>query len=241
LDPPYTPIRRAFPLKIDAFVAIRSREAIRKDRIRSTDAQSPDLGEIMFSVNVPLPPAIDRLAADLQPKLSEFDRIRDRHTLVCKRVGVEDVVESDRNTHGVDGRERERALERLREAIYPVLADTDPFRVSVTGIDAFGDGDDAFGHGDDAVVAYLAVESPELVRLHRRLCRPIDPVDGIEGDGYVPHITLVRGDDPGRRTVDRLLDAEIDPVAWRVHALDLYDAEFREVAETIDLGPSNGQ
>jgi len=43
----------------------------------------------MFSLNVPLAPAVDRLAADLQSKLSGFDRVRDRHTLVCKRFGVE--------------------------------------------------------------------------------------------------------------------------------------------------------
>jgi len=45
----------------------------------------------MFSLNVPLAPAVDRLAADLQSKLSGFDRVRDRHTLVCKRFGVDDV------------------------------------------------------------------------------------------------------------------------------------------------------
>ncbi|MBP1922601.1 2'-5' RNA ligase [Halorubrum alkaliphilum] len=188
----------------------------------------------MFSVNVPLPPAIDRLATELQPKLSGFDRIRDRHTLVCKRVGVEDVGKSDRYTRGTDDRAREEALGRLRETIRPVLADTDPFRASVTGIDAFGEEDDAFGN-DGAVVAYLAVESRELVRLHRRLCRLIDPVDEIEGDGYVPHVTVARGGDPSRKTMERLLNTDIDPVTWRVHALDLYDAEFREVAETVGL------
>ncbi len=182
----------------------------------------------MFSVNVPLPPAIDRLATDLQPKLSGFDRLRDRHTLVCKRVSVEDVTEPDRGTRKIGGRTREHALERLRETVRPVFADTDPFRVLVDGIDTFKT-------DDGGIVVHLAVESPGLVRLHRRLCRVIDPVSGIEGDDYVPHITLARGDTPDHEALDCLLDADIDPVAWRVHALDLYDAEFRETAATVEL------
>lgn len=61
-----------------------------------------DRVQIMFSLNVPLPPAVEGLAMDLHPKLSGFDRVRERHTLVCKRFGVEDVADIV-GTGGVEG------------------------------------------------------------------------------------------------------------------------------------------
>ncbi|OYR55557.1 2'-5' RNA ligase family protein [Halorubrum halodurans] len=181
----------------------------------------------MFSLNVPLPPAVGRLADDLQPKLSGFDRVRDRHTLVCKRFGVDDV------SVGIDGDDpppRPAALETLRDRLRRPLAGTSPFAVEVAGIDAF----DSPAAGSGPVV-YLGVESEALVRLHRRLCAVFGAVDGIEGDAYVPHVTLARGG--GVADVKRMVDAvgEFDPIRWRVHALDLYDPEFREVAATIEL------
>ena len=181
----------------------------------------------MFSLNVPLPPAVGRLTDDLQPKLAGFDRIRDRHTLVCKRFGVDDVIE------GIDGDDpppRPAALERLRDRLRRPLAGTPPFAVAITGVDAF----DSPASGSGPVV-YLAVESDSLVRLHRRLCAVFGAVDGIEGDAYVPHVTLARGGRSASETIDQLRRIEFDPIRWRVHALDLYDPEFREVAATIEL------
>lgn len=200
----------------------------------------------MFSLNVPLPPAVEGLAMDLHPKLSGFDRVRKRHTLVCKRFGVEDVADIV-GTGGVEGvadatsgsggvdPERPRppkpdALTALRDDLQPLLAGTDPFEVAVTGIDAFES--PASGSGP---VVYLAVESDELVRLHRRLCAAYDAIEGIEGDAYVPHITLARGGEPNADAVDRILDITFDTIRWRTHALDLYDPEFREVAATVNL------
>lgn len=192
----------------------------------------------MFSLNVPLPPAIDRVAADLHPKLAGFDRLRERHTLVCKRFSVDDVTGGGRG--GRSGRaggapggrgatpEKQVALATLREDLRPLLAGTDPFDVRVTGIGAF----EAPAQGPGPVV-YLSVESDGLERVHRRLCGTFDAVEGIEGDDYVPHITLARGGDP--EAVERLLGTEIEPIGWRVHALDVYDPDFREVAATIEL------
>ena len=179
----------------------------------------------MFSLNVPLPPAVNRLAADLHPKLAGFDRVRERHTLVAKRFGVDDVpgTRSGRRTDSKDV-----ALAGLREELRPFLAGTDPFRVAVTGIDAF----DRPARGP-APVIYLAVESDPLVRIHRRLCSAFDPVDGIEGDAYVPHVTLARGGPPD--AVEALVDTSIEPIEWRVHEFELYDPEFREVAGRMNL------
>ncbi|TKX80403.1 2'-5' RNA ligase family protein [Halorubrum sp. SD626R] len=191
----------------------------------------------MFSLNVPLPPAVGDLAADLHPKLSGFDRVRDRHTLVCKRLGVEDVPDR------VDGGESNRglgsspsrppkpdAVAALREGLRPLLSGTDPFEVAVTGIDVF----DAPASGSRPVV-YLAVESEGLVRLHHRLCAAYGAIDRIEGDEFVPHVTLARGGNPDPGVVADLVNREFEPIRWRVHAIEMYDPEFREVAATINL------
>ncbi|PAU83762.1 phosphoesterase [Halorubrum salipaludis] len=201
----------------------------------------------MFSLNVPIAPAVDRLAADLQSKLSGFERVRDRHTLVCKRFGVADVpdrVASDhRDGSGGTGPDaspgspaagpsppKPDALDALRQDLHPLLAGTDPFPVAVTGIDVF----DAPASGSGPVL-YLAVESDPLIRVHRRLCAAYGAVEGIEGDDYTTHVTVARGGNPEPGVVAGLVDAEFEPIRWRVHALDLYDPEFREVAATIEL------
>ncbi|MFW6317888.1 MAG: 2'-5' RNA ligase family protein [Halorubrum sp.] len=197
----------------------------------------------MFSLNVPLPPAVDRLAADLHPKLSGFDRVRDRHTLVCKRLGVDDVPDRVAGG-GRSGRAgspdvapdgdpivpKDDALAALREDLRPFLSGAAPFDVAVTGVDVF----DAPAAGSRPVV-YLAVESDGLVRIHRRLCAAYGAIEGIEGDDFVPHVTVARGGNPEPGVVADLVSAEFDPVRWRVHALDLYDPEFREVAATVEL------
>ena len=185
----------------------------------------------MFSLNVPLPPAVERLAADLHPKLSGFDRVRDRHTLVCKRFGVADVRSGEREGGGDEEvPPREEALDRLRERLRRPLAGTDPFEVAVTGIDVF----DAPRSGSRPVV-YLTIESDELIRFHRRLCASFGTVEGIEGDEYVPHVTLARGGNPEPGVVADLVAAEFDAVRWRVHALDVWDPEYREVAASVEL------
>jgi len=180
----------------------------------------------VFSLNVPLPPAVDALAADLAPRLVPFESVRDRHGLVCKRFGTADVGgETDRT----------RTLPRLRERLRPRLAGVDPFDVRATGLGAFTDPPTG-----PAPVVYLRIESAGLRALHDRLCRAFDPVPGIEGDDYVPHVTLARGGD--RAAARELAEADpgIDPVGWRVGALDVYDPAARAVAATIRLdGPDS--
>ncbi|WP_096394264.1 2'-5' RNA ligase family protein [Halorubrum trapanicum] len=185
----------------------------------------------MFSLNVPLPSAVERLASDLHPKLTGFDRVRDRRTLVCKRFGVDDVRDEEGGrAEGPEVPGKEAALDRLRERLRRPLAGVDPFEVAVTGVDVF----DAPRSGSRPVV-YLTVESEGLVGVHRRLCDAFGAVEGIEGDEYVPHITLARGGNPEPGAVAGLVDSEFDPVRWRVHALDVWDPEFREVAASVEL------
>jgi len=191
----------------------------------------------VFSLNVPLPPVIADLAADLHPKISGFDRVRDRHTLVCKRLGVEDVPDRIDGNGSNCGREggapsppKSDALAALRDDLRPLLSGTDPFDVAVTDIDVF----DAPVSGSRPVV-YLAVESEELARLHHRLCAVYGAIEGIEGDDFVPHVTLARGGNPDPGVVADLVTTDFEAIRWRVHAIEVYDPEFREVAATIDL------
>ena len=161
---------------------------------------------------MPIPGSVERLAADLHPRLVAFDRIRDRHGIVCKRF------ETD-----------ESGYDHLRERLRVALSPTPAFEVRVTGIDAF----ETPVRGPGPVV-YLAVESPGLVDLHRRLVEAFGAVDGeLEGEGYVPHVTLARGGDAD--AVARLRDADIEPITWTVSELQLWSQTRREAAWTVSL------
>ncbi len=167
----------------------------------------------MYSLNVPVPGSVERLAADFHPRLLPFDRIRERHTLVCKRLG-------------------EGSVHRMRERLRATLADTPRFQIRLSGVDYFAEPTRGTGP-----VIYFAVESPELVDLHERLCAEFDPISGLEGDDYVPHITLARGGSVA--DAESLRDSCIEsfePVSWTVTDLSLWSAEYRESAATIRLG-----
>lgn len=167
----------------------------------------------MYSLNVPLPSDVTTLATSLARDLpSARPRTRGEHTLVAKRLGT--------GTRG----EFQRRTARVRDA----LADTPPFEARVAGVDYF----ELAADGASPVV-YLAVESPELDRLHDRLCAVIDPVDGMEGEEYVPHVTIARG---GRvDAAARLAARDIDPVRWTVTELQFWDAERALAAGTVSL------
>jgi 2'-5' RNA ligase len=163
----------------------------------------------VYSLNVPVPGGVQRLAAELHPRLTAFDTVRERHTLVAKRLGDD-------------------SLARLRERLRPLLRDERAFEARVTEIDFF----ERPTRGTGPVV-YLAVESPGLVAFHDRLCEEFDPIDGLEGDDYVPHVTLARGG--SIEDAEALADFDVDPVTWTVSTLDLWSAEFRESAATLRL------
>lgn len=198
----------------------------------------------MFSLNVPLPPAVDRLAEQLRPELARFERIRERRSLVCKRLGVDVLSEPHRPP------EKDTALSELRSELRPLVRGTGPFQVEITGIDAF-----EIPTAGPGPVVYLAVESDALIRLHWRLVRAFGGVDEIEGEGYVPHVTLARGLDMGSTELGSGsnefpryggldLDRELDRlraaagqihIEWQVDKLELWDPEFREPAGRIRL------
>jgi 2'-5' RNA ligase len=166
----------------------------------------------VYSLNVPVSGAVERLAADLHPKLTGFDRVRDRHAIVCKRF------EAD-----------EADLHHLRERLRSALSPTPAFEARVTGIDAF----ETPTHGPGPVV-YLAVESPGLRDLHARLVEAFGAVDDeLEGPAYVPHVTLAR--DGPADAVDRLLATPVDPITWTVSELHLWSRARRETAWNVPV------
>jgi 2'-5' RNA ligase len=166
----------------------------------------------VYSLNVPVPGSVERLAADLAPELVAFDRIRDRQTLVCKRFEA-----------------TEDEYDHLRERLRVALSPTPAFEARVAGIDAF----ETPTHGPGPVV-YLTVESPGLRALHDRLVEAFGAVhDELEGANYVPHVTLARGG--GADAVDRLRRRDVDPITWTVSELQLFSRARREAAWTASL------
>lgn len=159
----------------------------------------------MYSVNVPVPAEVSRLASGLGSACRTADR-RTRRTLVVKRLG--------------DGPYGPLARE-VREA----LSGTAPFAARVATVDTF----DHPPNGA-APVAYLAVEGQGIYDLHDRLCAVSDPVPGLEGEEYDPHVTIARGGDAGR-----LLEESVSPVTWEVDRLALWDGRHLEAIESISL------
>jgi len=167
----------------------------------------------VYSLNVPLPSAVtalaDRLARDVPTAQA---RPRGQHTLVAKRLGEGD--------HAAYSRMESTARETLRGQ--------PAFESRITGVEQF----ETAATGPSPVV-YLAVESPGLVAVHERLCERFEPVDGVEGDDYVPHVTVARGGDAA--AARRLTERAIDPVEWTVDSLVFYDARRDQSASTVSL------
>jgi 2'-5' RNA ligase len=173
----------------------------------------------VFSLNVPVPGQVKRLAGDLHPELVRFDRIRERHSLLAKRfdTGLDDDADS---------------LPRLRERLRPLLRrhGGGGIDLRVTRLDYF----ETPPRGPGPVV-YLAVESPDLHALHRRLCDAFGTVAGMEGEAYVPHVTLARGGNVAD-AADLAEGRAIDPVEWTAGEVRIHDSRYREDAARLPLG-----
>ncbi|WP_324755857.1 2'-5' RNA ligase family protein [Haloarcula sp. GH36] len=167
----------------------------------------------MYSLNVALPSAVTSLAGELARDLpTARARPRGEHTLVAKRLG-----EGDHAAYA-------RLESRAREALHGHPA----FEARITGVEQF----ETAATGPSPVV-YLAVESPSLIALHERLCERFEPVESVERDDYVPHVTVARGGDAA--AASRLTERAIDPIEWTVDSLTFYDAERGHSASTVSL------
>lgn len=166
----------------------------------------------MYSLNAGVPGPVAARASDLARSLPEATpRERGAHTLVAKRLGDGDA----RDYYALEARARE------------ALAGSSPFAARVDRVACF----ETVPTGT-APVVYLAVESPGLVALHRRLCEVFDPVAGIEGDEFTPHVTVARG---GSLETAREVRGPIDPIEWTVDELFFFDAERGEAVSRVSL------
>jgi 2'-5' RNA ligase len=164
----------------------------------------------VYSVNVPVPGRVHELANGLYPELVGFETVRDEHSCLLKRLGEADhVTQLQHRTH--------RALEGA-----PAV------EAQITGIDYFAD--PPLG---SAPVVYLAVESPGLEQLHATLAELFDVVEELEGEDYVPHVTLARGGDEA--TARRLAERELEPITWTVSELEFWDGQYKLPVSRITL------
>ena len=159
----------------------------------------------MYSVNVPVPGEIVRLARGLASECLTATARRG-HSLVVKRLP--------------DERRQE-----MTAAVRSVLDGVGPFEVQIDRIELFRQPPTG-----TAPVAYLAVESPELESLHRDLCAAFDPVEGFEGSEYDPHVTIARGGDAAT-----LLGREIESRTWTVDRLSVWHPGREMAVESIAL------
>lgn len=166
----------------------------------------------MYSLNIPVPGRVHRRIDSLSPELALLSTVRTHQTLVVKRFGSRSNVE-------IDGLET-----TLRRA----LNGKQPFKAAVTHIDSFST--PASGTG---IVVFLAVSSPHLLDLHTGLCSLFEPIEGIEGPDYVPHITLGRSENI--EVVATLLDLPFEPIEWTVTEFHLWDATYNQPISKIAI------
>ena len=164
----------------------------------------------MYSVNVPVPGRVRKLAADLYPSLVGFGTVREDHSCLLKRLGEADHVA------------------QLQQRTHRTLEGAPAVEAAITGIDYFAE--PPLG---SAPVVYLAVESPGLERIHADLTDAFGTVAGLEGSDYVPHVTLARGGDI--ETARRLADREFEPIEWTVQELEFWDGGYRLPVSRIRL------
>ncbi len=164
----------------------------------------------MDSLNAPVPTPVRRVVSDLRPRLTRFHSVREDLTLVVKRM-----AELDAGPH------------RLRERLRHLLDGVEPIQANVDGLGVFRDPPTG-----QAPVVYLTVQSPGLIRLHQQLCESFGAVDGLEGDQYVPHITVARG---GPSDLGELLATDIPAVAWTIDELTVWSREYRAAVLRVPL------
>lgn len=176
----------------------------------------------MYSLNAPVPGRVHQLASSLYPELRAFERVREEHSLLAKRFSDDDRRSEDRRA--VDDRRFDSVEQRVRRA----LSGAPAFEAAVTGIDYF----EAPPSGT-APVVYLAVESPGLERIHRRLVEEFGAFEGLEGEDYVPHVTLAREGDVA--DAEQVVDRAVERIEWTVGELYFKDARYDGTIGTISL------
>lgn len=165
----------------------------------------------MYSLNAPVPGRVGALAGEIARQLpAARARTRGEHTLCVKRLT------SDTDYSRIEAQTREALAGQ--PAVEARVDEIGVFEQPPVGT---------------APVVYLAVESPGLVQLHEHLVATFESVsDGIEGESYVPHVTIARG---GSVDTARRVAGEVDPIEWTVSELQFWDAKHSQSVSTVSL------
>ncbi|MFW6153301.1 MAG: 2'-5' RNA ligase family protein [Halobacteriota archaeon] len=158
----------------------------------------------MYSLNAPVPDEAIEVCERYRDRLGRFERVTTEHSLLVKRF--------HRRSPG--------DIERLAVELDDRLAHWSPIPARIDRFDVFVD--PPAGRGP---VVYLHVESRGLVSLHRDLVDAYGTVvPVIEGDRYVPHVTVARG---GERTeIASITGVSFDPIDWTIDELRLWDGRY---------------
>jgi 2'-5' RNA ligase len=167
----------------------------------------------VYSLNIPVPTRAATVARDVAQELpTARRRNRGEHTLGVKRLA------SDPDT----------AYSRLEARTREVLIGQPAFEVRIDAIECFEN-----APVGTSPVVYLAVDSPELLGLHRRLLEVFGSVhDRIEGEEYTPHVTIARG---GSQERAERVTGEIDAIEWTVTELEFWDGTHNQPISTVSL------
>lgn len=166
----------------------------------------------MYSLNIRVPGQIAKRASDIARELPEaYARPRGQHTLGVKRL-VDD----------------EASYSRLEAKTRELLTGQPAFECRITSLEYFADAPTG-----SSPVVYFAVESPELVRLHRKLATVFEPLDQIEGEGYSPHVTIARGGSFER--AEEVTARDCEPVTWTVDELIFWDSKHGQSVSSVSL------
>ena len=163
----------------------------------------------MWSLNVSIPQNIVRAIEEVALGVRGWEEICEEPTLVIKRFEKRDL----------DG--------HVKSEIRFLLESVEPFGIEIENLERF----DVAEKGSSPVL-YLEVKSPEVKALHETLVDVFGSVEGVEGENYIPHITIARGGS-GDYTVFSGLSCD---TGWTVEMLEFWDRGERKKRSKIILG-----
>ena len=162
----------------------------------------------MWSLNVSIPQNIVRAIEEITLGVKGWEEICEEPTLVIKRFEKKDL----------DG--------HVKSEIRFLLENVEPFGIEIGNLERF----DVAERGSSPVL-YLEVKSPEVKALHENLVDVFGSVEGIEGENYIPHITIARG---GSGDYIEFSGLSCD-TGWIVEMLEFWDRGERKKRSKIIL------
>ncbi|HIJ12598.1 MAG TPA: 2'-5' RNA ligase family protein [Halobacteriales archaeon] len=162
----------------------------------------------MWSLNVSIPQGIVRAIGEITPVLGRGEGIVEEPTLVIKRFEKEDL----------DG--------HIESEIKFLLENVEPFIVEIGNLEMFEVADRG-----TSPVRYIEVKSIGIKVLHETLVSVFGCVKGVEGENYIPHITIARGS--GAKNLD--FSDFSGPIQWTANTLEFWDRDKRKRKNKVIL------